>query len=530
MAHYSEMSFLFDGSGAESVTQILDANSMDNTSNVVRGDDYHYVVYKNKKNTNTNEIKQYLGDSIYKRENTGNRGERNPYLRLLDDFKSSPGLRINAADLAYLRELGVYPINRLAILRRFPEGSFVTENLEEMNTSPISTIVGWVKADENFGKINFNETWTKTNKRFDVLLNELVQRNFGGINISAMVPIPDFAQGILFEFYKRAGLAGGNNQDSVDEVIESYSGELQGDNWGLSNIPVGDPNVLQEAPYRDPFSQNIQSDFTFELKTTYEQKLLGSVDPGSAMLDIIDNIFAMGTSNMLFYWNDESPIINKARIANSGEANSPAAWWKFMQEVLKSFWEGLKDLFNDVRTEIEKVVEKSKKSAEESKSSQKTEENKNSTLNNIADNVQNAVSGAKSDAGKGLIGITKGFLQTLLTSTLSIYRFQTRGTLELMVGGKYSSTPWHLTIGNPYSPWLSTNHIIVKSCYVETSTELAFNDQPQWITATFNCEFSRSLGKQELMRMFNNTYRRTYSEPLDSSDQETKTDIYGRPI
>jgi len=33
------------------------------------------------------------------------------------------------------------------------------------------------------------------------------------------------------------------------------------------------------------------------------------------------------------------------------------------------------------------------------------------------------------------------------------------------------------------------------------------------LTATFSCKFSRSLGKQELMRMFNNTYRRTYSYP-----------------
>ena len=36
----------------------------------------------------------------------------------------------------------------------------------------------------------------------------------------------------------------------------------------------------------------------------------------------------------------------------------------------------------------------------------------------------------------------------------------------------------------------------------------------QSLTAKFNCEFSRALGKQELMRMFNNTFKRTYSVPL----------------
>jgi hypothetical protein len=83
-----------------------------------------------------------------------------------------------------------------------------------------------------------------------------------------------------------------------------------------------------------------------------------------------------------------------------------------------------------------------------------------------------------------------------------------------MTGGKNSSTPWHLTIGNPYSPWLSTNHIIVKSATISTSTELTYNDMPQWVTAKIMCEFSRSLGKQELLRMFNNSCRRTYSTKL----------------
>ena len=108
-------------------------------------------------------------------------------------------------------------------------------------------------------------------------------------------------------------------------------------------------------------------------------------------------------------------------------------------------------------------------------------------------------------------------LQTILTSTISIYRFELRGTIELMVGGKVGSTPWHLTIGNPYSPWFATNHIIIKTATVTTSNEMGFNDQPQRLTATFEAQFSRALGKQELMRMFNNSYRRTYASPPKGS-------------
>ena len=102
-------------------------------------------------------------------------------------------------------------------------------------------------------------------------------------------------------------------------------------------------------------------------------------------------------------------------------------------------------------------------------------------------------------------------IQSILTSTVAIHRFKLRGSIELMVGGKVGTTPWYLTLGNPYSPWLATNHIIVRSASVETSPEMGFNDQPQWLKVKFTCEFSRALGKQELMRMFNNSYRRTYS-------------------
>ena len=89
-----------------------------------------------------------------------------------------------------------------------------------------------------------------------------------------------------------------------------------------------------------------------------------------------------------------------------------------------------------------------------------------------------------------------------------------------MTGGRLSSTPWHLTIGNPYSPWLSTNHIIVKSATIETSTEMGFNEQPKYLTVKFNCPLSRSLGKQEILRMFNNTYRRNYTSTPPNSESK----------
>jgi len=583
MAHYSEMDFLFGDTYKDNISVALKETSQNNTFNILKDPKLSgrpgYVVFKSKKNLGTEGIKNYLQTTIYKHEQESN----NPYVNIIKDFSitegsEGAGLRLKASDFAYLRDLGVYPMNRMAILRRFPEGNYVSEDLDRMKIEPISTIVGWIPADKNFSTVSFNETWSKTNERFDVALANIIKKaTHNAVDIAAIIPVPDFAQGVLFEFYKRMGLEKSSGvNDSVDETYEYYNpdGGLQngskdtnGNTWGLKNIPVGDPNVLQEGPFRNPEGQNIKSDFTFELETTYEQKLLGDVDPGSAMLDILDNIFAMGTSNMVFYWGDGSPIIQKAKSADSYKANSLNAWWEFVKTITTSFWETLtsflKQALNEVKKNAEKLIESGKSNDQKNQSSstdiqsqiskqtqisnnsqkrmndilkaypndgmtsggykeaqnqkiaadKKIKELQNSGTSNSdsAQNVDSSLKNTASNIANDLINAAISGLETILTSTIAIHRFQLRGSIELMVGGKDSSTPWHLTIGNPYSPWLNTNHIIIESATVETSNEMGFNDMPQRLTAKFTCKFSRALGKQELMRMFNNTYRRTYS-------------------
>ncbi len=43
----------------------------------------------------------------------------------------------------------------MVILRRFQEGQAVPEKLDELNSQPISTVIGWLKEDENFGSYSF---------------------------------------------------------------------------------------------------------------------------------------------------------------------------------------------------------------------------------------------------------------------------------------------------------------------------------------------------------------------------------------
>lgn len=485
MPHFSEMDFLFSKNPKSYTRPTL---SIDKSSKLNRGSIFknydvssgnHYFVfkggvgnvrdftfdksssitneYKSGNFEGTNKIKDYYLNTIYE-----NNQQTNPYINLLNQFNGvncSPSLLIRPSDLAYLRELGVYPLNRMVVLRRWNEGVIVPEKLDELREEPISVVVGWLKPDDTFGKITFNENWTTTTKRLDEMLAMIIKEEFfKGSNLTSIMPVPNFAQGLLFELLNRMDLTGG--EDSP---------------WDWDDIPIGDPNVLQEGPYRDAAGQNLQSKFTFSFETMYEQKLIGDVDPGAAMIDIIDNLLKMGTSNMKYWLNGQSGIMKAAKAAaNTGDANDLGAWWRLINEVLTHLWSA------------------------------------------IAGTIKGAISGVTNAIQSGnLLDYTQDKLaalaKSILTATIARYRWELKGSIELMTG-RDSTTPWYLTIGNPYSPWLATNHIVVTDVEIDTSTEVGFNDMPLWIKVTVNCGQSRNLGRNEIIRMFNNSFLRQYSK------------------
>lgn len=479
MAHFSEMEFLFVSS--PKTTTSTDATK--NINNAVGNNERSiysmgssndtYYVFKGPWGSGVrekgvddlglpNERKiGYQGEQVrnYAKTTIYNNGSNNPYVDLINNFDgrvgSSKSLMIKASDLAYLRELGVYPINRMVILRRFQDGQAVPEKLDELDAMPISTVIGWLKEDENFGNFGFNESWTQTTKRLDELLGDMIKENFSkGSNLKSIMPVPSFARGLLFGLMKQLGIVGGPDSP-----------------WDWNNIPIGDPNVLQEGPYRDPSTQNLQSEMQFTIETTYEQKFIGDVDPGAAMIDIIDNLLKMGTSDMKYWLNGDSGLVQDAKRAFKGDNLN--YWW----EVVKNVVLGLAEYISK-------------------------------TIKNIKEFVTTSSTSQIVDAGKGLF---MDFLQSIMTATVAKYRWELKGSLEMMTG-RESVTPWYLTIGNPYSPWLATNHIIVSKVEIETSNEVGFNDMPMWLKVKIIATQSRNLGRNEIIRMFNNSFLREYSK------------------
>ena len=410
---------------------------------------------------NHNDIKNYYDDAIYKNKADST---LNPYLGLLRDFEAPgfEGLRLESADFAYLTHLGVYPLNRLWILRRFKESDTVPDNLLDFPGTvpyPISTVVGWVSPEEeNFFGVNFHEEWITQKDRIDEVLMKVLEQEFK-LNVKTVIPVAGWGQGILLEFLNEMGAT----------------------NFDANTIPFGNPNVLEEAATRvsDPTQSTygLKSDFTINLKTSYEQKFIGDVDPGSAMLDIIRNLTRMGTSDVV-YFAKNSEIFDKIRSA-SAEGNSADAWWNVITTMIKAFIKAI----TSIVTKLKDSFIKPKKKSEDGSSS-------GATAIPDTDSILES-------AGK-----------TILTSTIGKWKWPLKGGLGVMTGE--NTTPWHLTVGNPYSPFISFGNVKVTDIAVDFPNELGFNDMTNRMNVAIKVDFGRNLGGQEIFAMFNNGYTRAY--------------------
>ena len=468
------------------------------------------TVFKNKNSTNTAKLKDYYNNNVFK----GNSDNRSPYMKLVYDFskKGYEPLTLKAADFAYLKDLGVYPINRLWTLRRFNQGVIVPNNLLDWNgtttlPTPISTVVGWIKPeDEKFFSLDFNENWETTTSRVDQVLSDIMDKEFS-LKLNA-VPIPGFSQGLLFGFLRAMGLT---------------------DEYGLNNIPMGDPNVLQEGATRAVDNNagfGLKSSISVTLKTSYEQKFIGDIDPGSAMLDIIRNLVYMGTSNVKYVLNGNSSIItNLLKAANSTGAGAVNAWWDFIVDLVKKFLGAITDIFKDVKDKFNTANKSDDNPAAPAKTAAPTKTGEKTGKAEDNKNKQDDIAkfeGPLSDKVKFFTDVAEGTLKTILASTVAKWKWALIGSVGVMTG--INTTPWHLIIGNPYSPFFSVGNIVVEKVKVDWNNEFAYNDMPTKIDVDIQIRLGRNLGAQEILASFNNGYARTYAKtPTNSNTSQTNT-------
>jgi len=406
----------------------------------------------NDKSSNLYDVRSGIGNIKYTSEYPINKSfqtdkeDINPYTEIINklDGKSK---KLKYSDFAYLSDLGVYPINRLVILRRFNENVSVVNDLDDINEEPISVLISWISPeDEKMFNLSFHEEWTNQTNFFWDEFAKMV-KGVTGINASKLTSLPGWSQGFLYNFLKSAGFVDPNNDKN-------------------DYLPVGDPNVLRQSKTRSLEGQGLKSDISLNFKSQYEQKYIKGIDPGEAMLKIISNIFAMGTSEMRYIFDSNSSVLNNLK--DTVYHNNTISGWT-------------------------------------------------GTILNLMENFVGTLMGMMSERDDGITLIKnknnneKGsFINEKLIKPLNMaiqrYRWNLKSSLALTTGDP--TTPWHLTVGNPLNPLLSIGNIHLTNGSIDFGNEMNFNNLPDKIRVSFNVGFGRPLGRMELMDIFNIKYER----------------------
>jgi hypothetical protein len=418
-------------------------------------------------------------------------------LNLIEKLAPTKGA-LKPADFAYLKNLGVYPNNRLMICRRFMSPSadnIMVNNINKDGKSKdvpsLATMISWIPENDNFLEITFGEKWEPAKADFTGILNSLGEdyskTGVGGIAGAAAnaIPLPGFTEIFQRQFLAKLGL------------LETSKANA---------IPAGNPNLIKEAKVRTTIGygdagSGLTATVSIKMSCEYELKFISGIDPTIVWMDILGTIVRFGTSNSSNYGLSQTVA---AQISK---------WTRNPNTLLQDIISSVKGILDKVKEEMGKALDAIQKEAlklnkatfDESKKTYKDKDGNDTTKDPYWIGVRAAES-ARSAGGEVLNTLLES-VKLSINSSIVKYRVQVMGIVASLTGNP--STPWHITVGNPLRPIFCSGDMLVNETSLKLGPILAFNDLPSNITADFTVTNARSWGMQEIMAKFNSGYLRT---------------------
>lgn len=385
---------------------------------------------------------------------------------IVEFLKGTP-MALKPIDFAYLKNLGVYPNNRMIVARRYPgpvyDDLFYTN---DETLRPVASVVSWVPPDQEFMKIDFNEEWEDHNETIQEIFSGIMEEQFG-FKMPETPAVLGWTGGLRYDFLKKLGVT----------------------DAGADNVPEGNPNMIMETKRRKTLGNSggsaLASDFEVTLEAMYDtSKYIPGIDPGVAYLDIIANLITFGTSNSQFYLTGEFG----GKLTQLVDLFRQGKWY----DVLVMFIDGIINAVKSVANVITDFLTDSTKKSDESG---KTEDK----------------AGLAESIGKALIDTLDTALASIGKAIISKYKEKIMGALAAMTGAPNGH--WHVTIGNPRNPIFMSGDMVCTNVEIELGKELGFNDLPTEIKATIKLVPARNLGAQEIASKFNSGKGRIYGRP-----------------
>jgi hypothetical protein len=376
-------------------------------------------------------------------------------------------LKLSSADFAYLKDIGVYPNNRLIIARRF--STPVGNDLSIVQEKPIATLISWFKEDADFLNVTYGEDWVPAKASFKNILDDVGKDLTlpGSDNTKGMsklgsflaggadgIPFPGLIEGLQYNFFSLLG------------YVDKQSGQFL--------IPNGDPNLIREAKQRSTIGSTseagsgLKCSFSISMTVEYEMKFINGVDPTIVYFDIIANALSFATSPSRFMFNDNFNQKGKDFINNlmSGNIQSlKTNLVNFLRNLQKAIDDLVKGIFSGDKTK----------------------------------NVSNTVSNSSN---------INTLIQNTLGAVVGKYKVALIGVLNSITGAH--STPWHVTIGNPKRPIFCSGDLYTEDVKMSMGPILGFNDLPSSIKLELTLKPARNLGADEIFERFNPSQGREY--------------------
>ena len=368
-------------------------------------------------------------------------------------------MELSPKHFAYNRKRGVYPNNRLVVVRRFP--SPVSNDLTSVRQKPISTVVTWIPDDtDKFFSFSASERWSSNQVEDPLgdltdLFNKMFKTSGGKLDVGK-------AMGSVIGGLTSKLPIGGFPEAIQTEFLNSFLGEegQDGTNFNYRNIVQGNPNFLAESAFRNPNS--IEARINIPITVEYEMEYYPGVDPNIVFLDLIQNVLRFVSSESRFFLSQ----------TGGGKVN------KFLKKYQNGDWVGAIDMV------VESAINATK-----------------SVANNIGDFFKDSAK-AISEEGIGAIRkIATEAASKLANTSIARYRIEFSKIIPALTGS--ASAPWHITIGNPKKPFFSAGDMVVDNVNIDMGNTLGYNDLPTRITLTCNVRNARNLGIQEIFDMFN---------------------------
>lgn len=382
--------------------------------------------------------------------------------------------QLRPADFAYLKDIGVYPNNRLMIARRFTKPHLDNIFGKVEKSLAMAIMIAWKPQTENFLEISFGESWVDADADFKNVLNSLGKDFLGdrtGDKIGgalAVVPLPGFTE-------------------SLQRQILTSIGLMEDD----PNVPLpsGNPNLIKEAKRRKTIGyegagSGLKCTVSIKMECEWEQKFLSGIDPTIIFQDLLNKILVFGTSKSSNYG-----LTPKFEQTISKWTNDPGSIIGDMVKLIKDGLAGVKKEIDDAIKNVKDTFTKDEAAAAEAKKNG-TEEKKTADT-------------AALDATSKLVDkLGSAEFESVIRRAVGKYKIEIQGIARALTGAP--STPWHITIGNPLRPIFCAGDMYMDQDVTLTlGPTLAFNDLPSSIKASFTLQNARAWGLQEIIAKFN---------------------------